>query len=183
MNKKLGYLRISTYEQRPDRQINGLKDICDDLFIETLSAASAKRPVFEDVISRLECGDSLVVWDLDRAFRSTIDAILTAEKLREKGVQFRIVTLNVDTATPSGELLYTVMAAAAQFERRNLIKRTKEGMEAARQRGVRIGRPPKLSSEQVADAKRRIRSGIADLQALADEFGVSVWTVQRALAK
>lgn len=181
--KKLGYLRISTSEQRPDRQIDGLGDICDELYIETLSAVSAHRPVFEKVIDKLEKGDTLVVWDLDRAFRSTIDANLTVKELRERGIDFMIVTLNVDTATPSGELVYTIMAATAQFERQNLIKRTKEGMEAARRRGVRLGRPPKLSPDQVADAKHRLKHDPSSLKALAEEFGVSIWTIERAVAK
>ena len=178
--KKHGYLRISTYEQRPDRQIDGLSAICDELHIEILSAVSARRPIFDEVLSDLNEGDMLAVWDLDRAFRSTIDAILTADALRERGIEFQIVTLNVDTSTPAGELLYTVMAAAAQFERRNLSKRTKEGMEAARKRGVRLGRPPKLSPDQVAEIKKRTKSDDCDIAILASEFGVSKWTVERA---
>lgn len=180
---KIGYLRISTYEQRPDRQIDGLKVLCDELHIETLSAVSKKRPVFDRVINSLSEGDTLSVWDLDRAFRSTIEAILTVEKLRERGVQFQIVSLNVDTATPAGELLYTVMAAAAQFERRLLIQRTKEGMEAARKRGVRLGRPPKLTADQILYAKTGIDAGLADAETMAAQLGVSKWTVQRAIER
>ncbi len=179
--KKIGYLRISTSEQRPDRQIDGLSEICDEFNIETLSAVSHARPVFEKVISRLERGDTLVVWDLDRAFRSTIDAILTAEDLRARGIGFQVATLMIDTETPAGEYTYTIMAATAQFERRNLIKRTKEGMAAARARGVRLGRPPKLTTEQVALAAYQLKHELSTPKALALEFGVSVWTVQRAV--
>ncbi|MEP2987310.1 MAG: recombinase family protein, partial [Roseibium sp.] len=78
---KIGYLRVSKHEQSPDRQIDGLRGLCDELHIERLSAVSAKRPVFEALVAQLKSGDALVVWDLDRAFRSTIDAITTAEKL------------------------------------------------------------------------------------------------------
>ncbi len=180
---KFGYLRISTHEQRPDRQIDGLEAICDELHIEMLSAVSARRPIFDNLIARLNKDDTLAVWDLDRAFRSTKDAILTADALKERQINFQIVTLNVDTATPAGELLYTIMAAAAQFERRNLVKRTKEGMEAARRRGVRLGRPPLLSPDQASDAKRRINRNLTDLAALAAEYGVSTWTVQRAIER
>ncbi|MCA1241474.1 recombinase family protein [Stappia stellulata] len=179
--KKLGYLRISTHEQRPDRQIDGLHGLCDELHIETLSAVSAHRPVFDTLLSRLTTGDRLIVWDLDRAFRSTIDAIVTAEALRERGVGFQVATLMIDTETPAGEYTYTIMAATAQFERRNLAKRTREGMEAARRRGVRLGRPPLLSHDQVEDARRRIDAGLADAATLATEFGVSRWTVERAV--
>jgi len=156
---KIGYLRVSTDEQSPDRQMDGLECICDQVFLEKLSAVSQKRPVFETVINQLQSGDTLVVWDLDRAFRPTVDALLEVEKLRKRGIEFQIVTLNVDTATPDGELIYTVMAAFAQFERKNLIKRTKEGMAAAKRRGKHIGRPYKLSSAQVINAHAEILSG------------------------
>lgn len=152
---KIGYLRVSTEEQRPDRQLDGLKDLCDEVHLEKLSAASKKRPVYQKILKKLKAGDTLVVWDLDRAFRSTVDALLESEKLRQRGIEFQIVTLNVDTSTPSGELIYTVMAAFAQFERQNLIKRTREGMAAARRRGKHIGRPYKLDSRDVATPMRK----------------------------
>ncbi len=95
----------------------------------------------------------------DRAFRSTVDALLEVEKLRRREIEFQIVNLNVDTATPVGELIYTVMAAVSQFERQTLIRRTKEGMVAAKQRGKRIGRPRKPFLEEVALAHSRIEAG------------------------
>ncbi|HBR68779.1 MAG TPA: resolvase, partial [Rhodospirillaceae bacterium] len=146
---KIGYLRVSLESQKEDRQEDGLKAICDELYVEKMSGARKDRPVYQEVVSKLQPGDTLVVWDLDRAFRSTVDALLEAEKLRQRGIGFQIVNLNIDTATPSGELIYTVMAAFAQFERSNLIKRTKEGMAAARLRGKHIGRPRKLNLEEV----------------------------------
>lgn len=73
--KRVGYLRVSTEEQKPDRQIDGLTPYCDILYIEKLSAVAKKRPVFEQILNSLKQGDTLVVWDLDRAFRSTLDAL------------------------------------------------------------------------------------------------------------
>lgn len=181
--KKLGYLRISKSEQSPDRQIDGLRGMCDKIYIETLSAVSAKRPVFEKVLTKLKSGDTLVVWDLDRAFRSTIDAITTAEKLKKRGIKFQIISLSIDTATPHGEFAYTIMAAAAQFERRLLCKRTKEGLEATRKRGTRLGRPPKLSKAQIGMAAMRLSDLNGDMQQLANEYNVSIWTMQRAIEK
>ncbi|MEP1577202.1 recombinase family protein [Roseibium album] len=181
--RKLAYLRISTQEQRPDRQIDGLRGLCDELHIETLSAVSAKRPIFEHVLDSLMEGDALVVWDLDRAFRSTIDAITTAEELRNRNIGFQIVSLNIDTDTPHGEFAYTIMAAAAQFERRLLSKRTKEGLAAARSRGTRLGRRPKLTPCQVINAHSRLVNTMATTRALSLEYGVSIWTIRRAVAK
>jgi DNA invertase Pin-like site-specific DNA recombinase len=181
--KKVGYLRVSKTEQSHDRQVDGLHGICDETHVETLSAVSAKRPIFENIISNLSAGDTLVVWDLDRAFRSTIDAITTAEELKTRGIEFQIVSLSIDTATPHGEFAYTVMAAAAQFERRLLGKRTKEGLEAARKRGARLGRPPKLSKAQIGMANLRLDDLNGDMDKLAIEYSVSIWTMKRALDK
>ena len=180
---KIGYLRVSLEDQKEDRQADGLKGLCDEIYVEKVSAVSKKRPVYQQVIEKLKAGDTLVVWDLDRAFRSTVDALLEAEKLRQREIEFQIVNLNVDTATPSGELIYTVMAAFAQFERTNLIKRTKEGMESARKRGVHIGRPYKLTMEEVILAHSRIQSGQSTLTNMAAHFGCTRETLHQAIQR
>lgn len=176
-------MRVSTQEQRPDRQIDGLQTRCDRLHLETVSAVSRKRPVYEDVMSGLVPGDTLVVWDLDRAFRSVVDAVTQADRLRENGITFEIVNLQVDTSTPSGRLIYTVMSAFAEFERRMLIQRTREGLEAARRRGKRLGRPPKLDAGQLIRARERLSSTPDTIAAVACELGVAPWTLTRALRR
>lgn len=181
--KKIGYLRVSTQEQRPDRQIDGLNGLCEELHIEILSAISRNRPVYENLIGRLKPGDTLVVWDLDRAFRSVVDAVTQAERLRENGVEFQIANLKIDTATPAGMLVYTVMSAFAEFERRQLAQRTKEGLAAARRRGAKLGRPPKLNAEQLAAAKQRLTSTPATVTSIAEEFGIAPWSLTRALRR
>lgn len=182
MGTTIGYLRVSTTEQRPDRQIDGLRMACDELHIETLSAVSPKRPVYEAVVAGLRPGDMLVVWDLDRAFRSVVDALSEAEKLRARGVHFRIANLDIDTSTPAGIFVYTMMGALAEFERRTLSQRTKEGLAAARLRGKRLGRPPKLTIAQLRKASRRIERG-ATVAATARDLGVAPWTLSRALRR
>lgn len=178
---KVGYLRVSTHDQNLDRQADGLDTLCDELHVETVSAVK-KRPVYDAVITSLKAGDTLVVWDLDRAFRSTIDALLEAEKLRERGIEFQIVTLNVDTSTPAGELVYTVMAAYAQFERKNLIERTKQGMEAARKRGAIIGRPRKLTDKQIKTASADVDARKTTITRRAKQLGVCRDTLSKAIA-
>ncbi|WP_036258265.1 recombinase family protein [Methylocapsa aurea] len=180
---KIGYLRVSTQEQRPDRQIEGLRNRCDYLYMETLSAVSPRRPIFETVIERLGPGDTLVVWDLDRAFRSVLDAVTQAERLRQKGIEFQIANLEIDTATPAGMLVYTVMSAFAEFERRLLVQRTKEGLAAARRRGTRLGRPPKLDDAQLDQARQRLSSENETTASIAKEFGVAPWTLTRSLRR
>ena len=180
---KIGYLRVSTEEQNVDRQIDALKPLCDAVFIEKLSATAPKRPVFDRVMRKLKQGDTLVVWDLDRAFRSTVDAILQEKRLRENGIAFEIISLNVNTAEPAGEFAYSVMAAAAQLERRMISKRTKEGLAAARKRGVLLGRKPKLSQRQVRQAQEKLDAGSHTQAELAAMFDVHPRTLARALKR
>lgn len=180
--KKLGYLRVSTHEQRPDRQIDGLQSICDALFIEHASAATIKRPVYQEVITQLTSGDGLVVWDLDRAWRSTLDALTEIDRLRQRGIRLEIANLQIDTECPSGMLLYTIMGAFAEFERRILSQRTKEGLAAARARGVRIGRPPRLNSAELKSALDQIKSG-KPIKHVAAAFGMAPWSLSRALKR
>lgn len=179
--RKIGYLRVSTQDQRPDRQIDGLSGLCDELHIETLSAATKNRPIYNKVIRRLKPGDMLVVWDLDRAYRSVIDALTEAEKLRKRGIDFKIANLQIDTSTPAGMFVYTMVGALAEFERRTLSQRTKEGLAAARKRGARIGRPPKLSTRQLKDARRRLDAGDSTVKIIAAEYDVAPWTLTRCL--
>ena len=122
--KKIAYIRISTAEQNPDRQIAGLTGLADELHIERLSAVARRRPVYESVVAKLKRGDMLVVWALDRAYRSARDALNELDALRERGIHFQIATLDLDTTTPHGRLIYTFMSGMAQFERENLIERT-----------------------------------------------------------
>lgn len=181
--RKIGYLRVSTDEQRPDRQIEGLRPLCDELHIETLSAVSKKRPIYEKVKTLLEPGDTLVVLDLDRAYRSTIDALSELNILQKRGVNFTIANLHVDTTTPEGYWVYTVMSANAELERRTLSRRTKEGLAAARLRGKILGRPRKLTTSQVEDARKRLLLQNCTIMSLASEFKVKRWTLSRALKR
>lgn len=180
---KIGYLRVSTEEQNADRQVDALKPLCDEVFIEKLSAVAPRRPIFDHVMSLLKMGDTLVVWDLDRAFRSTVDAILQEKRLRENGIAFKIISLNVNTAEPAGEFAYSVMAAAAQLERRMISKRTKEGLAAARKRGVILGRKPKLSTKQILQAQEKLDAGTHTQAKLAAMLDVHPRTLARAIKK
>jgi len=181
--KRIGYLRVSTEEQKPDRQIDGLKPFCDILHIEKISAVAKKRPVFDRVLNQLSCGDTLVVWDLDRAFRSTLDALTQTKYLKERGIEFKIITMNIDTSEPMGEFFFTVVAAFAQLERRTISKRTKEGLKAAKKRGKRLGRPPAMTPKQVLSAIQKIENKEATIEEIAALNDVHPWTVTRSIRR
>lgn len=179
---KIGYLRVSTEEQCPDRQIDGLTPLCDEFHIEKLSAVAKVRPVLEAILKKLQAGDTLVVWALDRAFRSTVDAITQADKLRARGIGFQIVNLGVDTSTADGKLVFTVIAAMAEHERNRLSERTKQGIEAARRRGQQIGRPFALSDKQKKSVIMRLQNPEQTIKELAEEFGVHRQTIRRVIS-
>lgn len=179
---RIGYIRVSTHEQRPDRQIDGLKALCDELHIELgVSAVAKKRPVFDQVLLDLEEGDSLVVWNLDRAFRSSLDAIQTVDKLQARRVQLHIMNMNVDTATPEGRFVYTIMAGLAELERATLARRTREGLASARLRGVRLGRPKLLSAQDIVVARSLLEDSSVTVASVATRFQCHPRTLARAM--
>lgn len=183
VTKRIGYLRVSTAEQRPDRQIDGLERVCDELHIETISAVARVRPVYEAVLAGLAPGDLFCIWDLDRAFRSAKDALNELDRLRARGISIHIANLGLDTNTPYGTLLFTVVSGLAEFERRLLSQRTREGLAAARKRGKRLGRPPKLKPRQIERAARILRETPRRLRELAIHYGVHPWTLSRAVKR
>jgi len=180
--RTIAYLRVSTHQQSTDRQAYGLRDMADEFYVEHVSAGAATRPVFERVLRELTRGDTFLVWDLDRAFRSTIDALQTAETLRKRGVALRIAQMSFDTSTEEGELFYTMVAAFARFERRILARRTREGLAAARQRGVKLGRRPLLTDADIQEAHIYLRKGYP-CKYLAFLLGVSRITLERGFRR
>ena len=109
-----------------------------------------------------------------------MDAITEAEKLRSRGIELQIVNLKVDTTTPTGLLFFTIVSAFAEFERRTLSQRTREGLAAARRRGRKLGRPTKISDADLADAVVQLEQG-AEPCAVASGLNVVPLTLRRAL--
>lgn len=178
---KIGYLRVSTEEQNPDRQIDGLKGLCDELHIETVSAASKSRPVYEAIIQNLKPNDTLIVWSLDRAWRSVVDTICAVESLQQRNINLKIIDLDIDLSTPAGKLFLSIVACMAEFERNMISVRTKQGMAAARKRGAIIGRPRKLTNAQIELAHNEVEAGETTISAKAKEYGVCRDTLSKAI--
>jgi DNA invertase Pin-like site-specific DNA recombinase len=180
---KIGYARVSTDEQNLSLQLDALKAAgCKRIYRdEGISAVARERPEFAAALAVLKPGDTLVIWKMDRAFRSLLNALQVLEDLEARGVEFHSLTDAIDTATPIGRFAYQITNAFAELERALIAERTKAGMAAARRRGVRIGRPPKLTAEQIAQARAAIDARRATLTALARQLGVSPRTLSRAL--
>lgn len=145
---KIGYVRVSKEEQNEHLQTDALTKFgCERIFIEKVSGASAVRPQYEKALEMLRPDDELVVWDIDRLGRTTLELIMLIDKLNAKGIRFRSLTQPlIDTTTPHGELIFKLFAILAEHERKRLIQRTRAGLTAARVRGRMGGRPKGLSN-------------------------------------
>ena len=141
----VGYARVSTPSQSLDLQIKALEEArCDKIFTDVASGAKTARPGLKDAEMVLREGDALVVWKLDRLGRSIQHLIETINALKEKGIGFRSLQEAIDTQTSGGKLVFHIFSALAEFERDLIRDRTHAGLEAARARGRKGGRPKVL---------------------------------------
>ena len=151
---KYGYARVSTLSQDLEAQLQTLKkEGCEKIYSEKFTGTKADRPQFTTLLECLESGDTLVVTKLDRFARSTSDAIEIVKKLFKKGVKVHVLNIGLVEDTPTGNLIFTVMSAFAQFERDMIVERTQEGKAIAKQReDYREGRPKKYTKKQLDHA-------------------------------
>lgn len=182
LGRRVGYARVSTDDQNLDLQINALRSAgCDVIFQDQgLSGLALRRPGLEETLSSLSAGDVLVVWRLDRLGRSLLDLLGTIEKLHSREVGFRSLTETIDTTNATGRLMFQIMGALAEFERSLIAERTKAGLNAARERGVRLGRPSLVTVEQ-AEQVRVLSGQGAKQNQIASTLGISTSTVSRIL--
>jgi DNA invertase Pin-like site-specific DNA recombinase len=178
---KVGYARVSTDDQKPALQTDALRKAgCEKLFTDRgVSGAAATRPQLDRCLKALDAGDVLVVWKLDRLGRNLAHLIETIEALRSRGVGFQSLSEAIDTTSAHGKLLLHVLGALAEFERSLIAERTAAGRAAAVKRGVRLGRPTKLSVQQIKHARELRASGKA-VPDVAELLNVSRYTVYRA---
>ncbi len=180
---QFGYARVSTDGQELEQQIEALRQAgCVRILEEKASGAQRQRPELARMLEQLRADDVVTVTRLDRLARSTRDLLEIAEKLNAAGAGLRSLAEPwADTTSPAGTMILTVFAGIAEFERSLILSRTAGGRAAARRRGVRFGRPHKLSPEQLALAQRLLNEG-TPAREVAKTFGVHPATVYR-LAK
>ena len=181
--QNIGYARISTEEQSLNLQLDALRKAgCAKIYKDIgVSGAAQKRKGLQQALKVISEGDTLVVWRLDRLGRSLPHLISTVAELSERGVHFNSLTEAIDTTSPGGTLIFHMMGALAQFERTLIVERTQAGLVAAKKRGVKLGRPSKLTREQLIHAKQMIDSGEKTQAAMARVYGVNRATLWRAL--
>ena len=145
----IGYARVSTGDQSLTLQIDALEEAgCDRVFQEKVSGIVNTRPNLNQALNFARPGDTLVVWRLDRLSRSLRNLIETVTLLESRGVQLKSLHESIDTASSSGKLIFHLFGALAEFERNLIKERTLAGLQAARARGRKGGRPPSLDAEK-----------------------------------
>lgn len=142
----IGYARISTINQNLDLQIDALKKAgCDKIYQDQISGSVINRPALDALLQDIRKDDVLVIWKLDRLGRSFKDLITLVNSLLERGVGLKSLNDPIDTTTAQGRLIFNIFGSLAEFERELIRERTIAGLEAARARGKKGGRPVGLS--------------------------------------
>lgn len=186
MTKLIGYARVSTKQQSTDRQeadllATGVRR--DDLYVDHgVSGARASRPQFDRALDALIAGDTLVITTLDRLGRSTQNMLAFADELRARGAGLRVLNLgggDVDTATPMGAMLFTIMAALAQMEHEIKSERITDSISKRKAAGHNLGgRPQRVTDSQIRSALHLIEGGAPAAQ-VARDLGMSRATFYR----
>lgn len=180
----IGYARVSTLDQKTDLQLDALKQAgCEQIYTERFTGAARARPELENCLRSLRKGDSLVVWRLDRLGRSLKDLVTIITDLEERGVAFRSVTEAIDTSTSGGKLVFHIFGALAEFERSIIQERTHAGLAAARARGRKGGRKPKMTKSDVRKAIAMLQDSAITKTEVAKHFGVSRVTLNASIVR
>lgn len=180
------YVRTSTADQNADLQHDAMKaagipqkyTYAD----EGVSGTLASRPRLDALLDRLDDGDEVVVWKLDRLGRNTRNVLELIETIQEKGATFRSVTEGISTSGPMGRAMLTIMSAFAQLERDTIVERTRAGLDAARAKGKVGGRPSVVDEKKRERIRKLAESGDYTRAEIADMVKVSPATLYRVLA-
>lgn len=176
----IGYARVSTTGQSLNAQLAALSG-CDKVFQEKVSGAKDDRPQLNLMLEFVREGDSVVVTKLDRLARNTRHLLEIAEFLYSKQVTLRIQNLGIDTGTPTGKLMLTMVGAIATFERELMLERQAEGIALAKQRGSYKGRKPTAMAKK-RDVIALLNSGLSKPE-VCKKLGISLSSVVRIINK
>jgi DNA invertase Pin-like site-specific DNA recombinase len=179
--QRIGYVRVSSYDQNADRQLEHLD--ADRVFTDKASGKDADRPQLRALIAYAREGDTIVVHSMDRLARNVDDLRRIVQQQTKRGIRLHFVKENLTFTgedAPMADLMLSVLGAVAQFERDLIKERQREGIALARRRGAYRGRKKALSGEKLADLRRRAAAGEKKAR-LAREFGISRETLYQYL--
>ena len=156
--RRIGYARVSMPDQNIRSQCDWLREWqCHRIFADDgVSGSKAERPALADMLNYLQAGDIVIVWRLDRLGRSVSHLAHLLNQFDQQGIHFCSVIEGINTATAGGKLVFHIFSAIAEFNRNLIAENTLAGLEAAKARGVRLGRPPALTLDQAIEAHQVI---------------------------
>lgn len=182
---KIGYARVSTKDQNLSLQLDALNEKgCELIFKEKLSGKTKDRPELMRMLDQLRKDDVVVIWKLDRLGRSLRDLVQLLQNIRDKGAELISLNDNIDTTSPTGKLIFHIFASLAEFERDIISERTKAGLNAARARGRRGGRPKGLSKSaeiKASAAESLYRERKLSISQICSELAISRRTLYKYL--
>ena len=166
----IGYARVSTADQNPDHQIDALTRAgVENIYLDRASGAKASRPELDKALaSANRRGDQLVITRLDRLGRSVLHLVTLGAALQERGVGLRVLEQGIDTSTAEGRAMFGMLSVLAELQRELIAANTRDGLAAARARGRKGGRRPKLTPEQALHAQELYDAGNYTVQQIAD---------------
>lgn len=179
----VAYIRVSTVEQNEARQLEAMKDkSIEKYFTEKVSGKNINRPKLKEMLDYVREGDTVYIHDFSRLARSTEDLLNIVNRLNEKGVHLVSNKENLDTSTPTGKLMLTMIAAINQFERENLLERQREGIKIAKEQGrYKGGQPKKIDKELYSRLLDDYNSRKINKVEFAKQLGVSRPTLDKLL--
>lgn len=177
----IAYVRVSTVVQNEERQLEGLKSYnIEKWFTEKISAKDTNRPQLKAMLEFAREGDTIFVWDFSRLARSTKDLLSLVELMKSKGIHLKSIKENLDTNTPTGKLMLTMIGAINEFERENLLERQREGIAIAKAKGKYKGRKEVSIDNFEEHYKRYMRREISKMN-LAKELNISRPTLDKLI--
>lgn len=183
--RRIGYARVSTKDQKLRMQLDGLSAVgCAPIFKDHgVSGTKSSRAGLDAMLTELEKGDTVVVFKLDRLGRSVLHLADLLVRFQRSGIHFCSLSEGINTTTPGGKLVYHLFSAFAEFQRDIIAENTALGMEAARKRGSRLGRPRVLDIDAAIEAHRAIAQNGLSVSEAARRLGADRNTLRRRLAE
>lgn len=181
---KVAYVRVSTVEQNEARQLEGLKKYgIEKWFIEKVSGKDTNRPQLQSMLEFVREGDTIYIHDFSRLARSTKDLLSIVEGLNKRKIHLVSNKENIDTSTPTGKLMLTMIGAIAEFERMNLLERQREGIAVAKADGKYKGRKAREIDDEFAELFRAYQARQINKVEFAQRLNVSRPTLDRMIAR
>jgi len=177
---KIGYARVSSTGQSLDVQLDKLKN-CELIFSEKASGVTNTRQELKACLKYLRTGDVLVITKLDRLARSTLHLTQIAHDLEQRNIELVVLDQSIDTSTPTGKLLFNMLASIAEFETAIRAERQTDGIMKAKELGVKFGAKPKLTDNQLKQLRLDKVEGMT-IKALIVKYGISKASIYRLLA-